>query len=61
MGIVTDPESVSLTADYRISTEEVYLSVAVQNLEKLKNLELLENGRDRLYSLVVNKAVFKLN
>jgi hypothetical protein len=43
-GIVTDPENISLTADYTLSTEEVYLSVAVHYLDKLKDLGLLANG-----------------
>jgi len=44
MGIVTNPNSIGIKADYKLSAEEVYLSVAVHNLVKLKNLELLGNG-----------------
>lgn len=44
MGIVTSADSMSFKADYRLSTEEVYLSVAVHNLENLKDLDLLGNG-----------------
>jgi hypothetical protein len=44
VGLVTNPHSIGLKADYRLSAEEVYLSVAVHNLEKLKNLTLLGNG-----------------
>jgi hypothetical protein len=44
MGTVTNPDSIGIKVDYRLSAEEVYLSVAVHNLEKLKNLELLGNG-----------------
>jgi hypothetical protein len=44
MGVVTNADSMGIKADYRLSTEEVYLSVAVHNLEKLKNLDLLGNG-----------------
>lgn len=43
MGVVTNADSipVDLKPDYGLSTEEVFLSVAIHNLEKLKNLELL--------------------
>jgi hypothetical protein len=44
MGIVTNPDSMDIKADYRLSTIEVYLSVAIHNLGKLKNLELLGSG-----------------
>ncbi|KAE8445911.1 hypothetical protein EG329_012690 [Mollisiaceae sp. DMI_Dod_QoI] len=46
MGVVTDAGSilVDLKPDYRLSTEEVYLSVALHYLEKLKNLELLAHA-----------------
>ena len=43
-GIVLDPDSIGLELDYRLSTEEVYLSVAIDNLIKLKNMVLLANG-----------------
>jgi hypothetical protein len=43
MGVITDPDSipVDFKPDYGLSTEEVYLSVAMHNLEKITNLELL--------------------
>jgi hypothetical protein len=46
IGIVTNVDSipVDLKPDYGLSTEEVYLSVAMHNLEKLKNLELLAHA-----------------
>ena len=44
MGIVTNPDPLEIKADYRLSAEEVYLSVAIHNLEKLKNVELLGNA-----------------
>jgi hypothetical protein len=44
LGIVTNPDSMDIKADYRLSAVEVYLSVAIYNLVKLNNLELLGNG-----------------
>ncbi|KAF4633399.1 hypothetical protein G7Y89_g4718 [Cudoniella acicularis] len=44
MGVVTTPGSMGLDLDYRLSAEEVYLSVATHNLEELKDLELLANS-----------------
>ena len=44
MGLVLDRESIGLEIDYRLSAEEVYLSMAVHSLEKLKDLELLANA-----------------
>ena len=44
MGIVTNSDTMDIKADYRLSAVEVYLSVAIHNLEKLKNPELLGNG-----------------
>lgn len=40
IGVVGDPDNIGLETDYRLSTEEVYLSLAIHNLEKLRNLEL---------------------
>lgn len=50
MGVVTNANSIpiNLKPDYGLSTEEVYLSVAVHNLEKLKNLELLAHAGSSL-------------
>lgn len=44
IGVVTDLNSIGLEVDYRLSTEEVYLLVAIHNLEKRKDLEVLANG-----------------
>jgi hypothetical protein len=44
MGIVTNSDTLDIKADYRLSAVEVYLSVAIHNLEKLKDLELLGNA-----------------
>jgi hypothetical protein len=43
-GVVTNLENMSITADYRLSTEEVYLSVAVHYLENLKDMDILGNA-----------------
>jgi hypothetical protein len=44
LGVVGNPDSISVETDYRLSTQEVYLSVAIHNLEKLRDLELLANA-----------------
>jgi hypothetical protein len=44
MGVVGEPDSTGLEIDYKLSTEEIYLAVAIHNLENLKNLELLANA-----------------
>jgi hypothetical protein len=44
IGIVTNSDTMDIKADYRLSAVEVFLSVAIHNLEKLKNVELLGNG-----------------
>ena len=61
IGVVTDLDSIGLKVDYKLSTEDVYLSVAIHNLEKLRDLELLSNAgvsaaptNDKLPSWVPN-------
>jgi hypothetical protein len=44
IGLVGVPDSIGLEIDYRLSTEEVYLSVASHSLEKIRDLGFLANG-----------------
>jgi hypothetical protein len=44
IGVITDPDSIGLEPDYKLSTEEIYLLVETRNLEERKELELLAHG-----------------
>ena len=44
IGLVLDPQGIDLKADYNISTEDLYVSVAIESLDKRKDLTLLANA-----------------